>query len=187
MSVDAIEIPTILSNINWFYVLIAFIVVGIIIKLFIEFGDFIISKLGIEFKETRIRRESTELIQSTAQQITALSESVSTIYSCQQEFSAQQDLMADKIDKIDEKVSNLENRMNRNDSATREMLCDKINNRFNRYMDLGGIPSDELEEFERLFNTYISLNGNGSAKVKYKYCIENLKIIPTSITPQNQP
>lgn len=64
--------------------------------------------------------------------------------------------------------------------GTKELLGDKIDQKYEKYVNLGGIPSDELDEFNSIFDAYTGLNGNHSREKKYDYVMNNLQIIPVT-------
>lgn len=59
-----------------------------------------------------------------------------------------------------------------------ELLGDKIDQRFSRYVALDGIPENEVEEFDGIFSAYKALNGNHKREEKYKYVKNHMKVIP---------
>lgn len=59
-----------------------------------------------------------------------------------------------------------------------ELLGDKIDQRFSRYVSLDGIPENEVEEFDGIFAAYKALNGNHKREEKYKYVKNHMKVIP---------
>ena len=59
-----------------------------------------------------------------------------------------------------------------------ELLGDKIDQRFSRYVALDGIPENEVEEFDGIFVAYKALNGNHKREEKYKYVKNHMKVIP---------
>ena len=62
--------------------------------------------------------------------------------------------------------------------AQKEILAGKINEKYKHYIDIGGIPEDEYDEFVALHNAYNGVGGNHHGDAKYQYCIEHLQIIP---------
>lgn len=59
-----------------------------------------------------------------------------------------------------------------------ELLGDKIDQRFSRYVALDGIPENEVEEFDGIFAAYKGLGGNHKRAEKYKYVKDHMKVIP---------
>ena len=59
-----------------------------------------------------------------------------------------------------------------------ELLGDKIDQRFSRYVALDGIPENEVEEFDGIFAAYKALNGTHKREEKYKYVKKHMKVIP---------
>lgn len=62
--------------------------------------------------------------------------------------------------------------------AQREILADRINEKYKCYISLHGIPEDEVEEFTDLHTAYKGLGGNHSGDAKYEYCRDHLPVIP---------
>lgn len=63
-----------------------------------------------------------------------------------------------------------------------ELLGDKIDQRFSKYVALGGIPENEVEEFAGIFKAYKALNGNHKREEKYYYIKNHMKVIPIEST-----
>ena len=59
-----------------------------------------------------------------------------------------------------------------------ELLGDKIDQRFSRYVSLGGIPENEVDEFDGIFAAYTALKGNHKREAKYRYVKSHMKVIP---------
>lgn len=64
--------------------------------------------------------------------------------------------------------------------ANKEMLAEKINEKYKHYISIKGIPEDEYDEFISLHKAYKGLGGNHHGDAKFKYCIDNFKIIPVA-------
>lgn len=62
-------------------------------------------------------------------------------------------------------------------SAQKEMMLEKINDKYKHYIAINGIPKDEIDDFISLHNVYKSIGGNHNGDVKFDYCINNLQII----------
>ena len=62
--------------------------------------------------------------------------------------------------------------------ANKEMLAEKINEKYKYYIGIKGIPEDEYDEFVSMHNAYKGLGGNHHGDAKFQYCIDHLKIIP---------
>ncbi len=63
-------------------------------------------------------------------------------------------------------------------AAQREVLADKINEKYKYYISIKGIPEDEVDEFANLHTAYKGVGGNHSGDAKYEYCINHLQVIP---------
>lgn len=63
-------------------------------------------------------------------------------------------------------------------AAIKEMLAEKINEKYKYYISIGGIPEDEYDEFVSMHKAYNGVGGNHHGDAKFEYCIEHLRIIP---------
>lgn len=62
--------------------------------------------------------------------------------------------------------------------GSKELLGDKIDQRYDKYISLGGIPQNEVDEFDSIYEAYRGLNGNHGRKTKYEYVKNNLPVLP---------
>ena len=62
--------------------------------------------------------------------------------------------------------------------ANKEMLAEKINEKYKYYISIKGIPEDEYDEFVALHKAYNGVGGNHHGDAKFQYCIDHLPIIP---------
>lgn len=62
--------------------------------------------------------------------------------------------------------------------AQKEMLAEKINEKYKYYLSIGGVPEDERDEFISLHDAYNGVGGNHNGDAKFEYCINHLPIIP---------
>lgn len=62
--------------------------------------------------------------------------------------------------------------------AQREIMGDRINQKYKYYLKINGIPADEVDEFTNLHMAYKGCGGNHSGDAKYEYCMNHLPIIP---------
>lgn len=79
--------------------------------------------------------------------------------------------LKDSISARDEQISSLI-------AANKEMLAEKINEKYKYYISIGGIPEDEYDEFVNMHKAYNGVGGNHHGDAKFQYCIEHLPIIP---------
>ena len=87
-----------------------------------------------------------------------------------QSFEIQKQLN-DRSDNRDKKIEALM-------LGSMELLGDKIDQRFSRYVALDGIPENEVEEFDGIFAAYKGLGGNHKREEKYKYVKNHMRVIP---------
>ena len=62
--------------------------------------------------------------------------------------------------------------------ANKEMLAEKINEKYKYYISIKGIPEDEYDEFVNMHKAYNGVGGNHHGDAKFEYCMEHLPIIP---------
>lgn len=62
--------------------------------------------------------------------------------------------------------------------ANKELLAEKINEKYKYYISINGIPEDEYDEFVSLHAAYKGVGGNSHGDAKFEYCMEHLPIIP---------
>lgn len=62
--------------------------------------------------------------------------------------------------------------------GTKELLGDKIDQKYIRYINLNGIPENEVAEFDDIYSAYKLLLGNHTRDTKYTYVKNHLPVIP---------
>ena len=62
--------------------------------------------------------------------------------------------------------------------AQKEMMAEKINEKYKHYIAIDGIPEDEKDEFISLHDAYKGVGGNHHGDEKFDYCMKHLKVIP---------
>lgn len=152
--------------------------------------------LGIETKFQREKREQKILLQETIDKVTELSdrfndassnsdnlfeEKLVKFYTPYREQSM--DIQKDLKDSIELLTKADITRSEQIESVMvgiKELLGDTIDQKYEKYIRLGGIPSDEVDEFNSVFSAYEKVNGNHNRKKKYDYVMDNLPIIPVT-------
>lgn len=86
--------------------------------------------------------------------------------------------LTDSIKSIVDYNSNKEEQIDNLMAAQREVLADKINEKYKYYISIKGIPEDEVDEFTNLHTAYKGVGGNHSGDAKYEYCMNHLQVIP---------
>lgn len=95
----------------------------------------------------------------------------------QQSLEIQKEL-TDSIKSIVVYNSNKDKQIDNLMAAQREILADKINEKYKCYISIKGIPEDEVDEFTNLHTAYKGVGGNHSGDAKYEYCMNHLEVIP---------
>lgn len=83
-----------------------------------------------------------------------------------------------EIKNIVETNSSRDNQIDSLMVAQREIMGDRINQKYKYYLKINGIPADEVDEFTNLHIAYKGCGGNHSGDAKYEYCMNHLPIIP---------
>lgn len=152
--------------------------------------------LGIETKFQREKKEQKILLQETIDKVTELSdrfndassnsdnlfeEKLVKFYTPYREQSM--DIQKDLKDSIELLTKADITRSEQIESVMvgiKELLGDTIDQKYEKYIRLGGIPSDEVDEFNSVFSAYEKVKGNHNRKKKYDYVMDNLPIIPVT-------
>lgn len=79
--------------------------------------------------------------------------------------------LADSQKKRDEQISALM-------CGSKELLGNTIDERYEKYISLKGIPQNEVDEFDSIYEAYKGLNGNHGRQTKYEYVKNHLPVIP---------
>mgnify|MGYP000453181449 FL=1 len=152
--------------------------------------------LGIETKFQREKKEQKILLQETIDKVTELSnkfneasnntdhlfeEKLVRFYTPYREQSM--DIQKDLKNSIELLTKSDVNRSLQIESlmvGTKELLGDTIDQKYEKYIRLGGIPSDEVDEFNSVYDAYRGLKGNHNREKKYEYVMNNLPIMPVT-------
>lgn len=94
-----------------------------------------------------------------------------------QSFKIQQQL-TDSISKMAESAGQNKILIDALLVAQKEMMAEKINEKYKNYIAMDGIPEDEKDEFISLHDAYKGVGGNHHGDEKFNYCINHLKVIP---------
>lgn len=176
------------------FISVFIVLIGIkgVVTLFEWFGE----KYGIETRKMRKQREDHDLLAKTSndllilqkdyeediqqlikqdQQIqynlaTSISELKETI------IKTQDDLKQFASKMVSESVALRDEQIKVLVTAQKEILCDKINQKYKYYLSQKYIPEDEFEEFTSLHTAYKKLGGNHSGDLKFEYCVKNLEV-----------
>lgn len=152
--------------------------------------------LGIETKFQREKREQKILLQETVDKVTELNDKFNKASSNtdnlfeeklvkfytpyrEQSMGIQKDLK-DSIELLTKADLNRSEQIESLMVGTKELLGDTIDQKYEKYIRLGGIPSDEVDEFNSVYEAYRGLMGNHNREKKYGYVMNNLPIIPVT-------
>lgn len=182
-----------LAQINWWEVAIALATAFVVVKFIWSSGEWLVEKLGIETKRTRERRQQKEAIEAIEKLTKTTAENLDKLQKrhCKDEAEFRKNLndymeesrkdrkALHEIQKeLKESVSVREEQINALVTANKEMLAEKINEKYKYYISIGGIPEDEYDEFVSMHKAYNGVGGNHHGDAKFEYCKEHLPVIP---------
>ena len=64
--------------------------------------------------------------------------------------------------------------------GTKELLGIEIDQKYDKFIKIQGILSDEVDEFNSIYEAYRKLKGNHNREKKYNYVNDNLPVIPVT-------
>ena len=135
----------------------------------------LIEKLGLETKKQTERREDKKLLSETAKLAKTTAEGLTKL---EDRHTKDEKEFRERLDGYIEDGQEDRKKINSLIIAQKEMLAEKINEKYKYYLSIRGIPEDEYDEFVSLHTAYKGVGGNHHGDAKFKYCIDHLPIIP---------
>ncbi len=182
-------LTTYLENINPMIVFVSFIILVLIGWIIIKNRKVISEFFNDLYNRKKNKEEILQTIKDNQSNIKTIMEN--RINDREQSFTIQKELK-DAQNKLSNKQSELSNLISETIKsgilrdqqiaslmlANRELLAEKINDKYKFYISIKGIPEDEVDEFTNLHTAYKGCGGNHSGDAKYEYVIEHLPVIP---------
>lgn len=206
-----------LTKIDFVSVFIAVFAILVGVKAIVSLFEWVVSKLGLETKWMRQKREEHDLLVQTSKGLVELQkkhendtgisdehdqkleeslntfmkevrelilttqEEVKKFYKNREHDREQsreiQKQLTESIQSIVEHNEVKDQQMDCLTEAQREVLADKINDKYKHYLQIQGIPEDEVDEFVSLHKAYKGVGGNHSGDAKFEYCMNHLPIL----------
>lgn len=178
-----------LENINPMIVIVAIILIVFICWILIK-NRKVISELFNDLYNRKKNRE--ELLQTIKNNQSAIKEIMDNrVRDREQSLTIQKEL-TEAQNKLSDKQAELSNLITETIKsgifrdkqiaslmlANKELLAEKINDKYKFYVSIKGIPEDEVDEFTNLHTAYKGCGGNHSGDAKYEYVMEHLPVIP---------
>lgn len=132
-------------------------------------------KKEVNDKNDKLEKALTDFMTEVRNEIKAFSENRKK--DREQSFEIQKQL-TDSIQIVVNKNQVTDNQIYALIVANKELLAEKINEKYKHYVSIDGIPADEYDEFVSLHQAYNGVGGNHHGDAKYEYCINHLKVIP---------
>lgn len=95
----------------------------------------------------------------------------------QQSLQTQKEL-SDSIKDLIDRQGNRDEQIVALMCGTKELLGSTIDELYEKYINLKGIPQNEVDEFDSIYSAYRGLNGNHGRQTKYEYVKNHLPVIP---------
>lgn len=164
-----------LIHYDWFVVVLAIISAMVAFKFLSDLFEWFVKKFGLETKSMREKRESREQLHSTTQLAKTTAENLDKL---QKQHCKDEKDFRKRLDGYIEDGQEDRQKINSLIEAQKEMLAEKINEKYKYYLSIKGIPEDEYDEFVNLHDAYNGVGGNHHGDAKFEYCIKHLPIIP---------
>lgn len=181
-----------------------FITLGVLVITWDKTIGRLLKKFGIETKGMRQRREDHELLIKVSENLVKLQERHekdeeefrNNLNNYMEESRKDRKALHDEMSKfsanrVNDRQQSLQIQKELKDSissrdvqieslviANKELLAEKINEKYKYYLSIKGIPEDEYDEFVNLHTAYKGCGGNSSGDAKFEYCINHLPVIP---------
>ena len=158
------------------YLFVTLCLILIVVKtLWVTIEWLLVEKLGLETKKQKERREYTQLLIETSKLAKKTSEGLTEL---EKRHTKDEKDFRQKLNGHIEDGQEDREKINRLITAQKEMLAEKINEKYKYYLSIGGVPEDERDEFISLHAAYNGVGGNHNGDAKFEYCINHLPIIP---------
>lgn len=159
-----------------------FIIMSAIISIVTIVGKFS-EVIGKPVKWVKSRQTDHELILKNTEAIKELSERHNRDTDCSIEHDKKiEEKLYNFIEEIKNEIHSYEASRDKQIEAlmcgNKELLGDTIDQRYSKYISLGGIPENEVAEFDDIYIAYKGLNGNHTRDTKYQYVKNHLPVIP---------
>ena len=168
-----------LENINPMIVLVALVLLIFFCWIAIKNRKVISDFFNDLYNRKKNKEELLQTIKDNQTDIKAIMEN--RIHDREQSFAIQKEL-TDAQNKLSNKQSELSNLISENIKsgvsrdkqitslmlANKELLAEKINEKYKFYISIKGIPEDEVDEFTNLHTAYKGCGGNHSGDAKYE-------------------
>lgn len=165
-----------LVDLDFRYLFLGFCLILIVGKtLWITIEWLLIEKLGLETKKQKERREDRKLLSETSKLAKTTAEGLTKL---ERRHTKDEKEFRERLDEYIEDGQEDRQKINSLITAQKEMLAEKINEKYKYYLSIKGIPEDEYDEFVSLHTAYKGVGGNHHGDAKFEYCINHLPIIP---------
>lgn len=91
-------------------------------------------------------------------------------------FSLKRKQESETLSHHDEQLAKMQTELETLKIASREILGDRLNQKYKVYLRKGYIPEDEYEEFISFHDAYNGIGGNHTGDAKFEKCIKDLPI-----------
>ena len=157
------------------YLFLGLILLLAVIKFVWTLLEWLVVKIGLETKSQKEKREVKELLDETSKLAKSTAKDLTEL---EKRHTKDEKDFREKLDEHIEDGREDREKINSLITAQKEMLAEKINEKYKYYLSIGGVPEDERDEFISLHAAYNGVGGNHNGDAKFEYCINHLPIIP---------
>lgn len=159
-------------------VIMGVVVILVAIKYSMELFESLAGKFGLTTKGSIAKQKDHQLLEDISRRVSNIETESEENTQRDKDLVEVLNDVSSNINTIKEHMNNLETKVDNTTVASRESLADRINQKYKYYLRINGIPEDEVDEFVELHKAYKGVGGNHSGDAKFKYCIEQLPILP---------
>lgn len=178
-----------ISNLNPSTLIVALIIVGVLCWFIFKNRKVISGFFNDLYNQKKNKEELLKTIHDNQTQIKEIMDNRThdreqsliiqkELIDSQKRLSEKQSELSNQLSEVIKSSSIRDEQINNLMVANREVLGNTINSKYKHYIEINGIPEDEIDEFTNLHAAYKGCGGNHSGDAKYEYCINHLPIIP---------
>lgn len=86
------------------------------------------------------------------------------------------DLMIESLSRLQQFNAEQEEENNAQKETLKMLMCNELDKRYRRYLELGYVPQDEYDEYVDMHDSYKGIGGNHSGDLKFQYVMDNLQV-----------
>lgn len=121
-----------------------------------------------------LKEQISKVDTNMTQKVNETNSRIDTVKSKVDNIETKLDLIVDGLSKLQSSLSLNETSQAAQAEGLKMMLCNELDKRYRRYLELGYIPDSEFDEYVDMHSAYNALKGNHSGDAKFNYVMEHL-------------